>query len=91
MASSSDDDFGDLDLLLGGEERVGSLEEISNFTNSNSVLANANVLTARLRKWMKKKNLTSNKIKFFKNRKALQHQGARIFKKMEQWYVKSNG
>ena len=87
MASSSDDDFGDLDLLLGGEERVGSLEDISNFTTSNAVLSNANVLTDRLRKWMKKRNLKGNKIKFFKNRKALQHQGIKIFKKMEQWYV----
>ena len=87
MASSSDDDFGDLDLLLGGEERVGSLEDISNFTTSNAVLSNANVLTDRLRKWMKKRNLKGNKIKFFKNRKALQHQGIKIFKKMEEWYA----
>ena len=57
MASSSDDDYEDFDLLLGGEERVGSIEDVSTFTNSNVILSQVNILTKGMQKWMKKKNL----------------------------------
>ena len=89
MASSdiSDDDFEDFDLLLGGEERVGSLEDVSTFTNSNAVLSQANVLTEAMKRWMKKKGHKPKDIRFFKDRKALQHKGTKIFRKMEHWYV----
>ena len=58
MTSSSDDDYEDFDLLLGGEERVGSIEDVSSFTTSNTILSQANVLTNGMRKWMKKNNAT---------------------------------
>ena len=59
MASSeSDGDFEDFDMLLGGDERVGSLEDVSTFTNSNAVLSQANVLTGAMKRWMKKNILT---------------------------------
>ena len=86
-SDSSDDDFDDFDILLGGEERVGSLEDVSSFTTSNAVLSTANVLTDRMRKWMKKKKLKPKDVKFFKNRKALQYKGMKIFERMERWYV----
>ena len=84
MESEDDEDFGDFDLLLGGEERVGSLEDVSVFTHSNVRLANANVLTKKMKKWMKSKHLKHQDIKFFKDRKSLQHTGIKIFKKIEQ-------
>ena len=87
MTSSSDDDYEDFDLLLGGEERVGSIEDVSTFTNSNVILSQANILTKNMQKWMKKKSLKSKDVKFFKDRKALQHKGIQIFRKMERWYV----
>ena len=55
-ANSSDEDFDDFDILLGGEERVGSIEDVSSFTASNAILSQANVLTNGIKKWMKKKN-----------------------------------
>ena len=88
MASSeSDGDFEDFDMLLGGDERVGSLEDVSTFTNSNAILSQANVLTKAMIRWMKKKNHKAKDIRFFKDRKALQDKGTKIFRKMEHWYV----
>ena len=86
-SNSSDEDFDDLDLLLGGEERVGSIEDVSSFTTSNTILSQANVLTNKIKRWMKKKGHKPKDIKFFKNRKTLQHKGIKIFDRMERWYV----
>ena len=86
-ANSSDEDYDDFDILLGGEERVGSIEDVSDFTASNAILSQANVLTNGMKKWMKKKNLKAKDIKFFKDRKALQHKAINIFRRIEHWYV----
>ena len=86
MSSDSDDDD-DFKLLMGGGDRIGTIEDATTFTHSNGKLTNANVLAYKLRNYMDKKKKKSKDIKFFKNRESLRHQGESIFSKIERWYV----
>ena len=85
MSSDSDDD--DFALLVGGGDRISTLEDATIFTHSNSILAHANVLAYKLKKFIERNNKKAKDIKFFKNRQTLQHQGAQMFMKIERWYA----
>ena len=75
MISSDDEGFS---ILLGGEARVGHVRDATVFTYSTIQLENANVLPKKQVKWMATHKKTANDVKFFKNRKTLQHYGERV-------------
>ena len=80
-------DLNDFDILDGGDERVGTREDTTTFTHSNSKLTSHNVVTAAMKLWMKNKKKDMDSLKFFTDRKTLQHKGKEMFKRLERWYI----
>ena len=80
-------DLDDFDILDGGDERVGTREDATTFTHSNSKLTSHNVVTAAMKLWMKNKKKDMDSLKFFTDRKTLQHKGKEMFKRLERWYI----
>ena len=82
--ASDEEEF---DCLLSDDDRAGTYEDTTKFGYTAQELTSANVLTADLKAWMKRKKQEANNIKFFKNDKTLQSKGRGVFAKMAKWCV----